>query len=139
MTKTQLKIKIDECDKALPAWRRQVIDIAKAMGFSEQDAKDIGLAVFEACANAIHHGSQGGDEYVSLCIHPLADRLEATVEDSGHGLSCPIPDEMPPPSSVRGRGIPLMRTIMDNVQFESDGGCRVTLTKYLKHKTPTSK
>ncbi len=135
MTQIHQKIRIDECNKELPVWRQRVISTAEGMGFSEQDAKDIALAVFEACANAIHHGSKDGVGEVTLCVKQHADRFEATIEDSGTGLTCPVSAQMPPPSSTRGRGIPLMKAVMDDVRFESAGGCKVTLTKYLKRKT----
>ena len=96
-------------------------------GFSDQDAQDIAAAVFEACANAATYGAGKGP--MSLQIRVNDYKFVAVVRDSGKGFSCPPDSPMPPASSPRGRGIPLMRMLMDEVRFEFTLGCKVTLVK----------
>jgi anti-sigma regulatory factor (Ser/Thr protein kinase) len=71
------------------------------------------VAVGEAMTNAIEHGHRdrpGGA--VALCAATLGDRLELTVTDTG---TWKPPD--PAGSPLRGRGIILMRGLMDEVDI----------------------
>lgn len=118
-------------DHDLPLCRDAVLQAAAAVGFPESDQWAITSAVFEACVNALTHGAGSGKGYVSLAVQVNNGALEAVVSDSGSGHTCPIYAPIPPASSQRGRGIPLMKTFMDEVRFESEGGCKVTLIKRL--------
>ncbi|MBI2844741.1 MAG: ATP-binding protein, partial [Armatimonadetes bacterium] len=71
----------------------------------------------------------------TLRLKMYSDRFVAVVEDSGSGFVCPFEAAMPPASSRRGRGIPMMKLLMDEVRFDSGGGCTVTLVKYLRPTT----
>jgi anti-sigma regulatory factor (Ser/Thr protein kinase) len=76
-------------------------------------ALDVLVAAGEAMTNAIEHGHRdrpGGA--VALYAATLGDRLEVTVADSG---TWKPPD--PAGSSLRGRGIMLMRGLMDEVRI----------------------
>jgi len=112
--------------------RALVLDAAREVGFADRDAWGIVSAVFEAVANALHHGRKGGRGRIVVHIRAYADRFEAVVQDSGGGIAAPADSRMPGPASSRGRGIPLMKTFMDEVKFEFDGGCKVTLSKSLR-------
>ena len=84
-------------------------------GVPADQALDILIAAGEALANAIEHGHRddpGGR--VRLRAVATADQLHLTVIDSG---SWKTPDEVPPPH--RGRGIALMRALMQDVSIES--------------------
>jgi PAS domain S-box-containing protein len=76
-------------------------------------ALDVLVAAGEAMTNAIEHGHRdrpGGP--VALYAATVGDRLELTVADSG---TWKPPD--PAGSSLRGRGIMLMRGLMDEVSI----------------------
>jgi serine/threonine-protein kinase RsbW len=91
---------------------------------ADQRIDDLKLAVSEACTNAMEaHAACGVDAPVVIRVLEADERLEVQVRDSGGGFD---PDHLPrhPPVTdperlnfERGLGIPLMRTLMDEVQF----------------------
>jgi serine/threonine-protein kinase RsbW len=113
--------------------------IAEEAGFGEGDAYNVELCVTEAVTNAIRHaygGEPGHDVTVRLVLH--ADRLEMAVLDDGS----PVPEDRRAPrapafdpadlSSIPegGRGVYLMATLMDGLEFGTEGGRnRVQMTR----------
>lgn len=99
---------------------------------------DLKLAVSEACTNAIdaHSGSEGEDRVVVRWAE-ADDRLEVAVGDQGPGFD---PESLPahPPVTdpdrlnfERGLGIPLIKSLVDEVDFDtSGGGTTVRLVMY---------
>lgn len=130
----ELALTISDAKKDLPICRDTIERTAAEMGFKGNDLGDVVAAVFEACVNAVTHGCNGPKGTVNLRIRTYDDRFEAVVKDSGNGFPCPDHLLMPSLVSPRGRGIPLMKELMDEVIFEDDKGCKVTLTKYLKQQ-----
>jgi len=99
---------------------------------------DLKLAVSEACTNAIEaHAEVKADERVVVRWRETDDRFEVSVEDRGPGFD---PDTLPthPPVTdperlnfERGLGIPLIRTLVDEVAFDpSDKGTAVRMVMY---------
>jgi serine/threonine-protein kinase RsbW len=104
---------------------------------SDERIDDLKLAVSEACTNAIeaHRSSSSSDERVIVQCIEGDDRLEIVVADSGSGFDPEALPEHPPvtdPTRLnfeRGLGIPLIRTLVDEVQFDpSASGTTVTLS-----------
>jgi serine/threonine-protein kinase RsbW len=99
---------------------------------------DLKLAVSEACTNAIEaHGAIDVQERVTVRCEESDDRLEVLVEDHGAGFDPTTLPEHPPVTDPerlnfeRGLGIPLIRSLVDEVNFEtSDEGTAVRLTIY---------
>ena len=97
---------------------------------------DLKVAVSEACTNAIeaHHSADSDDSVLVRCVE-LEDRIEIEVEDRGSGFDPESLPEHPPVTDPerlnfeRGLGIPLIRTLVDDVHIDSSGdGTRVTLS-----------
>ena len=97
---------------------------------------DLKVAVSEACTNAIeaHHSADSDDSVVVRCIE-LDDRLEVEIEDRGSGFDPEALPEHPPVTDPerlnfeRGLGIPLIKTLVDDVRISSsDDGTRVTMS-----------
>jgi serine/threonine-protein kinase RsbW len=87
---------------------------------------EIEMALREALANAIVHGNQQNSR---KCVH-LACRcttdgeVSITVEDEGQGFDADsVADPTIPENRLlsQGRGIYLMKTLMDEVRFEQRG------------------
>lgn len=76
---------------------------------------DIVLAVSEACTNAVEHGHHGDGGVIRLRVWILDDRLRVTVADTG-SWQPPTASEQP----YRGRGLPVMRALMDSVTITPD-------------------
>jgi PAS domain S-box-containing protein len=83
-------------------------------GMDSEQSMDVLIAVGEAVANSIEHGHRELPEgTVKLRAAAVADRLHLTVVDTGTWKP-PRPDA----NSHRGRGIMLMRALMENVTIE---------------------
>jgi serine/threonine-protein kinase RsbW len=113
--------------------RRAVGLFARSRGFSPPDVSDIVLAVGEACSNAVEHG-HATKQYVAVRCDFEDDVLRVEIGDRGRGFdekqvnSTAIPAEF----LGRGRGIPIMRAVMDAVRYEiTDAGTTVFLEKRL--------
>jgi serine/threonine-protein kinase RsbW len=104
---------------------------------SDDRIDDLKLAVSEACTNAIeaHRSPASADERVVVQCIEGDDRLEIVIADSGPGFDPEALPEHPPvtdPTRLnfeRGLGIPLIRTLVDEVHFDpSTSGTTVTLS-----------
>jgi anti-sigma regulatory factor (Ser/Thr protein kinase) len=108
------------------------LDATACWGGHEPDVETIGLAVREAIANAIVHGNHCNSETmvrISVAVNENCDLL-VSVKDSGAGFD---PRGLPNPIASEnilvphGRGIFIMRQIMDEVDFKFDHGTEVRM------------
>jgi serine/threonine-protein kinase RsbW len=125
--------------------RIQMLDTADALvgrlaadaGFDPDSAEAIQTAVHEAVVNAIVHANRENEaRRVTLEIALDPGGLEVRVRDEGRGFDpARVPDPCVPEnlSLSTGRGIFLMRTLMDEVAFRRlpSGGTEVTMRKRL--------
>lgn len=100
--------------------RAAVHDLAERAGYSER-ADDLALAIDELIANAQEHGAAP--------IHVVADADEDSgvhvqVTDAGSGFDWTeaVREHPPRPDSRRGRGLWIVRQLVDRVTVERDGG-----------------
>ena len=107
---------------------------------------DLKVAVSEACTNAIeaHHSADSDDSVVIRCVE-LDDRLEIEIEDRGSGFDPESLPEHPPVTDPerlnfeRGLGIPLIKTLVDDVRISSSGeGTKVTMSMTCGVVDPTA-
>src|SRR3990172_5179017 len=115
--------------KNLAVIRQEVEDLANNCGFSENDIYQMKVAVSEAAANAIEHGSPLGEKSsIHLMIECDGDKIVIEIADEGvFKARLPVTDGRP---SHRGRGIFLMTALMDEVNItEGLTGTRVRLVK----------
>ncbi|GGW60530.1 histidine kinase [Streptomyces lucensis JCM 4490] len=83
-------------------------------GLAPKAAMDVLMAAGEACANAVEHGHRDAPgASIGLRAEASAHRVRLTVADSGRWKE-PQPEANP----LRGRGISLMRKLMDHVTIE---------------------
>jgi serine/threonine-protein kinase RsbW len=116
---------------SIPVARHIIRDALRAVGVAEECIDDIAVAQTEACANVVQH-SGPGDEY-EVRIEIDDDRSVISVIDKGHGFDSSIVADGSDVGSERGRGILLMRALVDDVHFvsEPDTGTAVRLEKAL--------
>ncbi|AKQ65981.1 Serine-protein kinase RsbW [Myxococcus hansupus] len=123
--------RLEFIDRVTAGLRRFLEDVR----FFGPESEQVELAVAEAVANAIQHGNQGqmrrrvevGISYQDACI-------TVCVRDEGNGFDvAAVPDAT---SGARllvpsGRGVLLMRALMDEVEFSRHprGGAVVRLSK----------
>ena len=139
---------------------------AQLKGWDEADRLRIGIALDESFVNAMYHGNlevgsvlRQEDEraYYDLiekrCLEaPYCDRrikvdadfgadwMRVTVQDEGPGFDpTTLPDPTDPANleRVSGRGLLLIQTFMDKVEFNEQGN-RITLFKKLSHSEEDS-
>jgi serine/threonine-protein kinase RsbW len=107
----------------------------QSCGVGEEVAFGIDVAVREAITNAMVHGNKEDEaKTVELTLNCLGRELEIEVRDQGEGFDpTSIPDPTDPANILKtsGRGIFLMRTFMDEVQWSMrpEGGTTVRMTK----------
>jgi serine/threonine-protein kinase RsbW len=114
---------------------RSVIAVmAREAGLSTATEFELKSAVTEAAANAIRHGSpEGSRNHVRVSFHLDHKRLVVDIEDQGRGFD---PDTLPVPNlddlCEGGYGLPMMRRLMDRVEFYRDArGMLVRMTKFI--------
>ncbi len=93
--------------------------------FAERDIFHIKLAVEEALVNAIKHGNQlDPDKPVVVRYEICSSHFEVMISDQGTGFQ---PEEVPDPTAPEnlerpcGRGLFLIRRVMDVVSFSDEG------------------
>jgi serine/threonine-protein kinase RsbW len=77
---------------------------------------------------------------VELCVVDEGPRLVVTVSDEGEGF-IPASFTLPDPQSYadHGRGLYLIRTLMDEVEFTRNGGTTVRMAKTKKQRRDRSR
>jgi len=114
--------------------RLRVVELLDRVTLSEASLFDIKVAVGEALANAIRHGSphpETDQVKIDLAVHD--DRIVIMITDAGEGFEEGV-GAATDLYATSGRGIMFMRALMDRVDFrrESNGGTTVTLIKHLR-------
>jgi anti-sigma regulatory factor (Ser/Thr protein kinase) len=111
--------------------RRDVVEVAKACGFSGQSLADIEVAVGEGLANAVEHGYRGEGGF-EVAVRRDEYALVVEIKDSGrgfdHGTVCSR--TRPPIEALRGFGTFIMRELMDEIHY-TEFGTRLRLLKRL--------
>jgi anti-anti-sigma factor len=113
--------------------RSEVCDLVAPTGLGDSALFDLKVAVGEALANAVRHGSpSGASDEVDVTVAAYDDRVVVSVRDKGAGFDG-APAAGDDVYASGGRGIMFMRALMDRVEFSvSDtGGTEVRLTKRL--------
>lgn len=93
---------------------------ARLAGFDEDGTEAIEIAAMEAVENVIDHARVGGEEQLAVAIARDGDDFILEVRDRGvpwpsRVLNGEVGLEMPPIESERGRGLAMMRALMDEV------------------------
>ena len=114
--------------------------VCQRLEFDEDTTAQISMSVIEAGTNAIQHGhKRDPSKIVDIEFRLLPDALEVVVQDSGSGFDVSrVNGDVTSPEHLfdsRGRGIFIMRSCMDLVNFEFTGsGTQVRLVKNRPHK-----
>jgi serine/threonine-protein kinase RsbW len=118
---------------SVPTVRHVCRSALKDLGVTDDCNDDIQLALTEACTNVLRH-AQGTSQEYEVTLDVNESTCEISVNDIGSGfehakMGLRTSDE----DSESGRGIHLMRSLVDEVQFVSvpDNGTVVHLEKSL--------
>lgn len=131
----RLALSLPRDELSIPVVRRLCTQSLRVLGAAEECAEDLELALTEACTNVLRH-AQKGDEYeVVAGIDGGSAVLE--VVDRGPGfdasaLARAASGEDAEPDAETGRGLQIMRAVMDSVEFESRPGDARTVVRLEK-------
>jgi serine/threonine-protein kinase RsbW len=118
---------------------RQILPSLKASNFSQEDVFAVHLALEEAFINAIKHGNKMEPSRavkIDYSIEP--DKIEICMTDEGEGFD---PEVIPDPRygdnlyKPAGRGMLLMRSFMDVVEYNKQGNS-VRMIRYKEKRNP---
>jgi serine/threonine-protein kinase RsbW len=119
-------------EQTVPAARRLVRACIAEAGVDDEVRGDIEVALSEACTNVLKHSGPGDEYDVKLDLDDRA--VVIRVVDTGRGFDHDsLADARSDVSAERGRGIELMRALMDTLEFTSvpESGTVVHLEKEL--------
>jgi serine/threonine-protein kinase RsbW len=109
--------------------------VCQRMSFDEDTTAQVSMSVIEAGTNAIQHGhKKDASKQVDIEFRLLPEQLEIIVNDQGAGFDLgAVNGDVTSPEHLfdaRGRGIFIMRSCMDQVDFSFTGhGTQVRLVK----------
>lgn len=118
--------------------RRVAAQSLRSIGFRKDDVADVELAITEACSNVLRHSRDGDDYEVRVEVSDSTVTVE--VLDRGCGFDGDLLGRRDAPGSAEaGRGIQLMRAMVDDVRFayRPGDGSVVQMTKVLGYEPDT--
>jgi serine/threonine-protein kinase RsbW len=103
----------------------KLMPLLRNCGCVSDGVSDVEIALREALANAIIHGNHEDRlKHVHVTCRCEPDEVSFAVKDEGKGFDIDnVPDPTAPENigSAHGRGIHLMKALMDEVRFEQSG------------------
>ena len=114
-----------------------IIERIRPLGIPEEEIFNIRLSLEEALVNAVKHGNKLNPQLtVEVKVELNSDKLVIEVKDQGEGfdfekLEDPTKEENI--EKIKGRGIFLIKNLMDEVIFK-EKGTRVIMIKYLRRE-----
>ncbi len=127
---------VESRPSAIDGVYRRILTELEANNFGEDDIFAVHLALAEAFVNAVQHGNKmNPDRKVKIEYSVVLDKVEISMVDDGNGFD---PEAVPDPRygenlyKADGRGLFLMRSYMDVVEFNERGN-RVHMVRYLKN------
>lgn len=120
--------------------RAFVSDFLNDLRAPVDDSSEILLAVGEAAANANRHGRRpAGRSEIRIYCSLEGPSVAITVADDGSGFdpARALEDELPDRFASGGRGLYLMKQLMDEVEIDTtDQGTTVTMYRRIKRTSP---
>jgi serine/threonine-protein kinase RsbW len=117
----QLSLPRDEASVSLT--RRLIAQALEIVGVEADTVSDVEIALSEACANVLRHAKSGDEYEVRAGFNEERAFLEIIDHGDGFDPGARAPEGVRvPDESESGRGVMLMRALMDKVRFESRSG-----------------
>jgi serine/threonine-protein kinase RsbW len=130
-----IELKIPAEPEYLLVARLTLSGIATRMNFGFDEIEDLKIAIAEACTNAIQHAYKNGNHRrIDIKFFIEEDKLRIEVEDMGKGFQPEKIKKLPEDllEKERGLGIFLIKSLVDEVEFESSK--KGTVVKMIKYK-----
>ena len=112
--------------EAISPFVNQLMVFIRKFRNPDESETGIEISLHESLTNAVIHGNREdpGKRVYIVCLCSTDGEVSITIRDQGQGFdSDAIPDPTDPDNllAVHGRGVHLMRALMDEVCFEEDG------------------
>ena len=125
MAQIELQLSLPRDARYVSLLRKVTDSLLGGLDVPDETVDDVMVALSEACGNVIRH-AEGTEEYgVRLCVGDEVCEIE--VCDLGPGFDRAFLEESEPRASLDdiaaaedGRGLPLLRALMDDLQFTRD-------------------
>lgn len=126
-----LELRIPADTRYIAMVRRGVRNLAESVGFTREAVCDMEVAVSEAVTNSVQHGSPDPVQAaVIVKCTAYTDWFVVEVEDDAGSDHLPIPSILPDPPDEHGRGLLMMRQLMDEFEdTRTDHGLKVRMAK----------
>jgi serine/threonine-protein kinase RsbW len=119
------KMKISSKSENMILVERMIEDVCDLFEVGEDNFGNILIAVTEAVNNAIQHGNKfDASKNIQIWFKSSKNQISFVVQDEGAGFDyTAIPDPTSPENIEKphGRGIFLMNSLADKVEFEDNG------------------
>ncbi|MBV8256903.1 MAG: ATP-binding protein [Actinobacteria bacterium] len=116
--------------------RLALTGLAELASMPEETVADLKLALTEAVSNSVRHAYVDGEGWVEIAYALTHDRLEVEVYDDGPGFDPDGPaggvDDDDEDLAEGGLGIAIIRTIVDELQIQSQPGVRGSRLRFVK-------
>lgn len=130
-----LALNLPRDELSVPVARRIVDTSMRSVGVGDGCVDDVTLALTEACTNVLKHSGLGDEYEVTLRLDDSTCSIE--VRDVGRGFDFnTLADDAAGMDAERGRGVQLMKLLVDRVRFQSkpEAGSVVHLEKELEYR-----
>lgn len=127
-------ISVAEGIEHLGLYRHRVVELLETLPLGRDAVYDTALAAGEALGNAYDHAGAAG---CMLNVRAYEDRVVIEVCDCGGGFEI-APDEDVAESEERGRGIKLMRMLVDSAEVKRRTDVQGTMVRLIKLFSPAA-
>lgn len=129
----ELNLTIPASPSSIPAVSEGVRQLLQGKGWTDEELMPVELALDEALANAIRHGCKGDATKQVQCVVTTDEKGEVmiVVRDPGPGFDVgKVPNPLAGENLLKpsGRGVFLINSLMDKVEF-ADGGRELVMQK----------
>ena len=125
MSNRYFQTEIGNNAEAIRQIQLRISRVLEDLGYSIRDIFRVRLAVEEALVNAMKHGNHmDSDKSVFVAYTANSERIRIEIEDNGQGfrdLLVPSPLTESNLQKPTGRGIMLMRSFMNSIEYNEVG------------------
>ncbi len=140
-----LKVRIANRLEEIPAVSARFEELAEVIQLPAKSVTHILIALDEILSNIVKYASDAGAaREVAVSFDISAERVEIEIADDGRPFDPvhdpgEVPETTPRGLPIGGRGLMLVRKLMNEIRYEHSGGCnRLTLVKHLTPQQPSA-
>ncbi|HKJ78487.1 MAG TPA: ATP-binding protein [Prolixibacteraceae bacterium] len=120
-----LKIKSDK--KELQKVEQFLGKVFAAYDLPSDNFSKVLLCVNEAVVNSIYHGNKNdNDKQVSIEVKCIDKKLDIKISDEGYGFNFSTVEDPTTSNNIKretGRGIHIIKSLSDEIEFKNRGKC----------------